>query len=99
MEISIHELKTKLENVKVIDVREAEEYAKEHIANAVNIPLGAFIRDLKTKGEEMVPRDREVVFYCGSGVRGGIATSFVQEKGWDNVKNLTGGYTAWQNES
>jgi len=95
MDITVHELKTKLDEVRIIDVREAEEFAGGHVPNAVNVPLGAFIRDLKRKGEEMVPKDKEVVVYCGSGVRGGIAASFVQEKGWENVKNLTGGYAAW----
>ena len=95
MEITVHELKEKLDEVRIIDVREAEEFAEGHVPNAVNVPLGAFIRDLKRKGEELVPKDKEVVVYCGSGVRGGIAASFVQEKGWDNVKNLTGGYAAW----
>ena len=96
MEITVHELKAKLDEVRIIDVREAEEFAEGHVPNAVNVPLGAFIRDLKRKGEEMVPKDKEVVVYCGSGVRGGIAASFVQEKGWENVKNLTGGYAAWK---
>ena len=95
MEITVHELKAKLDEVRIIDVREAEEFAEGHVPNAVNVPLGAFIRDLKRKGEELVPKDKEVVVYCGSGVRGGIAASFVQEKGWENVKNLTGGYAAW----
>ena len=96
MEITVHELKEKLDKVKVIDVREADEFAEEHVPNAVNVPLGVFIRDLKRKGEEMVPKDIEVVVYCGSGVRGGIAASFIEEKGWENVKNLTGGYAAWK---
>jgi len=95
MEITVHELKAKLDEVRIIDVREAEEFAEGHVPNAINVPLGAFIRDLKRKGEELVPKDKEVVVYCGSGVRGGIAASFVQEKGWENVKNLTGGYAAW----
>jgi len=95
MEITVHELKAKLDEVRIIDVREAEEFSEGHVPNAVNVPLGAFIRDLKRKGEELVPKDKEVVVYCGSGVRGGIAASFVQEKGWENVKNLTGGYAAW----
>lgn len=96
MEITVHELKEKLDEFRIIDVREAEEFAEGHVPNAVNVPLGAFIRDLKRKGEELVPKDKEVVVYCGSGVRGGIAASFVQEKGWENVKNLTGGYAAWK---
>jgi len=95
MEITVYELKAKLDEVRIIDVREAEEFSEGHVPNAVNVPLGAFIRDLKRKGEELVPKDKEVVVYCGSGVRGGIAASFVQEKGWENVKNLTGGYAAW----
>jgi rhodanese-related sulfurtransferase/DNA-binding transcriptional ArsR family regulator len=45
--------------VTVLDVRPAEEYARGHIAGALNIPLD----ELKTRLEEL-PRGREIVAYC-----------------------------------
>ena len=45
--------------VTVIDVRPPEEYAKGHIAGALNIPLEKLRRRLRE-----LPRDREIVAYC-----------------------------------
>jgi len=95
MEITKEELKQKLGSVKIIDVRESEEFAQGHIPNAVNIPLGAFIRDLKQKGEEMLKKDEEVVIYCATGGRSSFAVIACENKGWTKARNLIGGYFGW----
>ena len=55
------ELRARLarEDVVVVDVRPAEEYASGHIAGARSIPID----ELEQRLQE-VPRDREVVAYC-----------------------------------
>lgn len=90
--IEVNEFKKKLNQVYVIDVREADEYQEGHIEGAVNIPLGRLIRDL---GMGIVPREKEVVVHCKSGGRGQIAVEFLERMGYTNVKNLAGGYKAW----
>lgn len=77
----------------IIDVRESDEYNLEHIEGAVNIPLGKLIRDERLG---IVPRDREIVVHCKSGVRGEMALQFLKGKGYTNVKNLEGGFVAWK---
>ena len=41
-------------------------------------------------------RDEEVIFYCRSGNRSGIAAMVMDHAGFTNTKNLTGGMLAWQ---
>lgn len=93
MNITVEELKAKLNEVKLVDVREADEFF-EHIEGAENKPLGALFRDF-SKGVFQLPSDKEIVCYCLSGVRGSLATEFLKSKGL-NVKNLEGGFLAWK---
>jgi rhodanese-related sulfurtransferase len=43
-----------------------------------------------------VPRDREIVLYCGVGIRGYMAERILRENGFDHVCNLTGGWKTWK---
>ena len=47
------------EAIVVVDVRSREEYAQEHIAGALSLPLS----ELSQRAAEL-PRDRLLVFYC-----------------------------------
>lgn len=46
---------------RLVDIRGADEYAREHIANAVSLPL--------ERVSELAQDDRPVVFHCRSGMR------------------------------
>ena len=94
-EIQANELKKVLKIVVLIDVREADEFSN-HIQGAINKPIGALIRDIGKLGETLIPKNKDVVLYCGSGVRSSIAAKFLEEKGWNNIKSLKGGFTAWK---
>ncbi len=91
--IDVNELKRKIKQVNIIDVREADEYQQGHIEGAANIPLGRLIRDSSLG---IAPRDKEVVIHCKSGGRGQIACEFLEKIGYTNIKNLIGGFKAWQ---
>ena len=57
------------------------------------LPLGS----LATAGEEMVDWiDEEIVVYCRSGNRSGMAKHLLSQMGFKKVRNLTGGMLAWQ---
>jgi rhodanese-related sulfurtransferase len=71
----------------LLDVREPDEWAAGHIADAVHAPLG----DLHP-GE--IARDRVVVAVCRSGNRSGKAAAALTHAGVD-VRNLAGGMKAW----
>lgn len=92
---SVAELQTMLETsvpVEIIDVREPDEFAALHIPNARSIPLGAL-----WARERTIPRDRPVVVYCTSDLRGEIAARELVKLGITNVRYLDGGLSAWQN--
>ncbi|MFI5135656.1 MAG: rhodanese-like domain-containing protein [Chitinophagales bacterium] len=94
-EISVQELKTRIESgekLNVIDVREEWEYEEFNIG-ARNIPLSVFM----SKIEELENlKTEEVIIHCKAGVRSGQAVHVLQQFGFTNVKNLSGGLQAWQ---
>ena len=77
-------------SARVLDVRRATEYAKEHIPGAINI---AHTR-LASRLDE-VPRDTPLVVHCLSGARSACAASYLEREGYD-VANLAGGIAAWK---
>ncbi|WP_019635214.1 rhodanese-like domain-containing protein [Paenibacillus fonticola] len=94
-EISPQELSARLkkgEAVKMLDVREPEEWAAGHIEGAKHIPLGQILERLRE-----LDADEELIVICRSGNRSGLACELLEEKGF-NVVNMTGGLLAWEDE-
>ncbi|MBK8249595.1 MAG: MBL fold metallo-hydrolase [Gemmatimonadetes bacterium] len=75
---------------QVVDVRAVDEYEVGHLAGATHIPLGRLEARL---GE--LDAARPVVLQCQGGGRSSIAASLLEARGFTNVANLAGGYTAW----
>lgn len=73
-----------------IDVREPDEWAAGHVAEARHIPLG----ELPARLAEL-PRDRERLLICRSGNRSGAATRLLQREGFTLARNVQGGMNAW----
>jgi rhodanese-related sulfurtransferase len=94
--ITVQELKERLdagENIHLLDVREPSENAEFNIGGAL-LPLGD-IRNMETEAIDDWKKD-EIIAYCRSGNRSGIAAQILEQLGFENVKNLTGGMLAWQ---
>jgi adenylyltransferase/sulfurtransferase len=92
-EITTLELKKRLdsgEKVKIIDVREPNEYQINRIAGSTLIPLG----DIPKRYHELDPAE-EYVMQCKSGVRSGKAADFLRSVGFTRVLNLKGGILDW----
>jgi hydroxyacylglutathione hydrolase len=88
------ELSEKLESANppvVLDVRERDEWEAGHIAGAVHIPLGQL-----TDRVAELERDRPLVLHCQSSGRSSIAASVLRAQGFNNVVNLSDGFTGWQ---
>ncbi|RKG79455.1 molybdopterin-synthase adenylyltransferase MoeB [Corallococcus terminator] len=77
--------------VKLIDVRESDEYAGGRLPGAVHIPRGY----LELRIEEQAGRDEEVVLYCAGGTRSALAARTLRELGYTRVSSLAGGYNRW----
>lgn len=77
-------------DVFLLDVRSPEEYGLGTIPGAVNIPLD----DLRDRISE-VPLDRRVVIFCAVGLRGYLAQRILMGRGYQDVRNLSGGYKTY----
>ena len=86
MEITVQELKTKIDNkdkMYFVDCREQEEWDEAHIPGATLIPLSEF----QTKFESVLTnKDAEIVIQCKSGKRSMNACMFLLSKGYNNLK-------------
>jgi len=92
-EINAKELAQSLNHVLLIDVREPFEAAIARIPGARLIPLGE-LRD--RMGE--IDRGADVVVHCKSGKRSAQAARWLEEAGFERVRNLQGGILAWAND-
>ncbi len=80
-------------NVKLIDVREDDEWADEHAAGATHLGKGIIERDI----EATVPdKASELILYCGGGFRSALAADVLQNMGYTNVFSMAGGWKAWK---
>lgn len=70
----------------LIDVRTPMEYAAGALPGAINIPLDSMRERI---GE--IPAGRDIVLYCGVGLRGYLASNILRNSGFANVRNLIGG--------
>lgn len=77
----------------ILDVREANEFAGGHIANARHIPLGQLATSLKPLEKH---KDKTIVVNCQSGTRSAMACGVLRKNGFNQVYNLKGGIKAWQ---
>lgn len=73
--------------VTLIDVRTAEEFAAGHIDGAINIPFEIIVPELAKLN---IDTDAEVVLYCRSGNRSGIAQESLVKQGYTNTYNAGG---------
>lgn len=75
----------------LVDVRTAEEYAEGHIAGAINIPVD----ELRARLQELTNK-KSIYIYCEAGLRGYLAQRILRQNGFEEVKNLSGGYKLWK---
>jgi rhodanese-related sulfurtransferase len=91
--LKVVEFRSELEQSKnklLIDVREPDEYKSGFIAGAKNIPLSQLEKRL---GE--IPKDRDVLLYCRSGMRSKSAASILSKQGYTRLAHLQGGVSSW----
>ncbi|HZK40759.1 MAG TPA: FAD-dependent oxidoreductase [Atribacterota bacterium] len=78
------------EKTVLIDVRTPEEFSLGTIKGAKNIPVD----ELRNRLSE-IPQDREIIIFCQVGLRGYLACRILRQKGFKNIKNLSGGYKTY----
>ena len=74
----------------LVDVREVDEFTAERAPGVALVPLSEFV----ARHEEL-PKDRPLLMICAAGSRSASATAYLLQRGWTDVKNVTGGMMAW----
>ena len=77
--------------ITLIDVRTPVEFATGTIDGAINIPLDDMRRQL-----DRIPRDKPIVLFCGVGLRGYLASNILKQRGFKDVRNLSGGIKTYR---
>lgn len=95
-EVTVEETRERMnakDDVRLIDVREDNEWQAAHAAGAEHLGKGIIERDI----EEKVPdKSTELILYCGGGFRSALAADVLQQMGYTNVFSMAGGWKAWK---
>ncbi len=92
--IDADKLKLKLddqEDMLIIDVRDEEEFNKEHIKGAIYMPF----ENILSKKDEL-PKEKEIIIYDKAGFRSKLVTESFVKEGYLSVTNLLDGFKNWQ---
>lgn len=76
--------------VQFVDVRRVAEFANGHVAHSVNIPLDKLEREF-----DMLDPSLTTFVICQSGYRSSLGTSLLENAGFKDIRNVTGGTSAW----
>ena len=95
-EVTVDETRQRMQSgsgVRLIDVREDNEWQAAHAAGAEHLGKGIIERDI----EASVPdKATELILYCGGGYRSALAADVLQQMGYTNVFSMAGGWKAWK---
>ena len=96
-EVTVQDMKKALANpalgIKVVDVREPDEYEIAKVAGVPLLPLS----QLNERFTELDP-NQQYYLHCKAGVRSMKALNFLRQQGFKYVKSVKGGITAWSVE-
>jgi rhodanese-related sulfurtransferase len=94
-EADFREIKRRLdhhEKLKLVDVREDNEWARGHLPGAVHLGKGIIERDI----EQAFPdKGAALVLYCGGGFRSALVADNLQRMGYTNIISMDGGWRGW----
>jgi rhodanese-related sulfurtransferase len=94
--ITVEELKARMdsgEKINLIDCREPHEYEEANLGGKL-VPLGK-IQTMQVEEIEDL-KDEEVIVHCRSGQRSQMACMVLDQMGFSNTVNVTGGILAWK---
>jgi len=94
--ISPAELQAKADGgqtMAIIDLRPQEDFRKNHIQGAINIPFEELQNSLN-----QIPRNHEVILVCYHGASSVSAAEFLDSRGYQNLAVLEGGMEGWEGQ-
>jgi rhodanese-related sulfurtransferase len=75
----------------VIDARDKDQFAQDHIPGAVNIEWRRALAE-----RARIPKDKPVLLYCNTGTLSAQAGFALRVAGLENVRILQGGFAEWK---
>lgn len=89
--VTAKELATLMEvrPLNILDVRKKSEFDSEHVLSALNAPL-----DYIDKSSKSIKKNETYYVHCAGGYRSIIFISVLKAKGYNNLVNVDGGFTA-----
>jgi molybdopterin/thiamine biosynthesis adenylyltransferase/rhodanese-related sulfurtransferase len=91
--VGVKALKERVEKgeaLTILDVREPHEWEISKIEGSIFIPKAEVLNHLNE-----LPRDGSLMVLCRTGVRSGDVVRWLQDAGFDNAINVSGGINAW----
>ncbi|MEQ3691494.1 MAG: rhodanese-like domain-containing protein [Flavobacterium sp.] len=92
LEVEKFEQKLSEENVQLVDVRTADEFAEGHLPNAINIDINGDSFDIETA---KLDKEKPVMVYCKKGGRSAKAAANLKAQGFKTISDLDGGIMSW----
>jgi glyoxylase-like metal-dependent hydrolase (beta-lactamase superfamily II)/rhodanese-related sulfurtransferase len=90
-QLDVDDAQTKIsDDVQFVDVRQPGEYGGGHAPGTINLPLNSLDREI----EKLNPSKPTFVI-CQTGYRSSLATSMLENAGFQKVFNVAGGTSAW----
>ncbi|MDF1524050.1 MAG: rhodanese-like domain-containing protein [Trueperaceae bacterium] len=77
----------------LLDVRSEEEFAAGHLEGAVLVPVTQLSERLSELPEDL---STPMIVYCAAGTRGNFALALLKLAGYENVRNMSGGFNGWK---
>jgi hydroxyacylglutathione hydrolase len=101
-QIDVHALNNRLSTngLRVLDVREEDEWDEGHINSAMFMPYTSLVPqlDIPAKIDELPwSLDESIAVTCATGKRSSTAVSILRRHGYKHLYNVTGGMEAWEN--
>ena len=96
-QITVHDLNELIggqSEIQIVDVRRPPEYQGGHVPKAVLAPLTILKERAPILGLDTA---KTTAVICAGGYRSSAATSILQQLGFSNLMNVTGGTSAWIN--
>lgn len=90
-QMSVHEVKSALDELQIVDVRSPDEWKGGHIPGARHL----FVPEIRERASEL-DKKKPTVTYCASGYRASLAASLLKQHGFTDVRNIPGSWQAWK---
>lgn len=77
----------------LLDVREPAEFDICHIEASQLLPMGQVAAAM-----DELPRDQAIIVICHHGIRSYSVAMYLEQQGFEQMMNLTGGIDAWSRQ-